>query len=304
MTFFYRHIVLLSILEAFGGELTAKRFQKLLFLFVDRQSMEKPLYEFAPYLYGCFSFGANKDMVALEKNGFITMEDGREKEKVYSLADRGYINRLNLFDRDTLQRVSNRFGSMTQDELIRYIYQNYPFFAVRSRIAEQVLDRDDLARLNSFKARLSKTSPALFTIGYEGMSLEKYITILINNDVRTLVDVRKNAFSMKYGFSKPILSKACEAVGIKYVHIPELGIENGERQELKSQADYDLLFSRYERTTLKDNWSHVLKLRDIVDSGIRVALTCFEHDPCQCHRTRVANALMGLPDIKYSYKAL
>lgn len=304
MTFFYRHIVLLSVLEAFGGNLTAKKFQKLLFLFVDRQSLEKPLYEFAPYLYGCFSFSANKDMVALEKNGFIKVVDCEQKEKIYSLNSAGYISHLDLFDRETLEKTKKRFGSMTQDELIRYVYQNYPFFAVRSKIAEQILNKDDIVKLNRYKSALEKSSPMLFTIGYEGVSLEKYITILIKNDIRVLVDVRKNAFSMKYGFSKPILSKACDAVGISYIHIPELGIENGERQELKSQEDYDRLFSRYEQTTLKDNWSHLLRLREIVDSGFRVALTCFEHDPRQCHRTRVANALMTLPNINYSYKAL
>ena len=304
MTVYYRHIVLLSILEAFGKRLTAKRFQKLLFLFVDRQALDKPLYEFAPYLYGCFSFEANKDMVALEKNGFITMEDYEKAEKAYSLNSGGYLSRLDLFDREVMENTRKRFGNLTQDELIRYIYQNYPFFAVRSKIAGQILDEADNDRLQRYKAKLEKKSPVLFTIGYEGISLERYITTLIKNDIRVLVDVRKNAFSMKYGFSKPILSKACEAVGISYIHFPELGIETDDRQHLDSQADYDRLFECYERTTLLQNWSHVLELRKIVDSGVRVALTCFEHDPRQCHRTRVAKALMGLPDVKYSYKTL
>lgn len=304
MTIFYRHIVLLALLEAFERKLTAKRFQKLLFLFVDRQSLDKPLYEFAPYLYGCFSFCANKDMVMLEKNGFISMEDGEEKEKTYTLNGEGYIARLDMFDKEVLHNISKRFGALQQDELIRYIYINYPFFAVRSKIAEQILDSSEFAALKKYKANMVKTDSVLFTIGYEGLSLEKYIRLLIQNDIRVLVDVRKNAFSMKYGFSKPILAKACEAVSIKYIHIPELGIENNERQSLHSQEDYDRLFAMYERTTLLDNWNHVFRLREIIESGIRVALTCFEHDPRQCHRTRIANALMNLPDIKYSYKSL
>lgn len=296
--------MLLALLEAFGRELTAKHFQKLLFLFVDRQSLDKPLYEFAPYLYGCFSFSANKDMVALERNGFIKMEDGEEREKIYSLNGEGYISRLDLFDKETLHKVYNRFGSLSQDELIRFIYLHYPFFAVRSKIAEQILSDEEYERLKSFKNNLTKSDSVLFTIGYEGLSLERYIRTLIQNDIRILVDVRKNAFSMKYGFSKAILSKACEAVCIKYIHIPELGIENDERQSLHTQEDYDRLFTQYESTTLLDNWSYILELRKIVDSGIRVALTCFEHDPRQCHRTRVAKALMSLPNINYSYKTL
>ena len=304
MTIYYRHIVLLALLEAFGRELIAKHFQKLLFLFVDRQSQDKPLYEFAPYLYGCFSFSANKDMVALEKNGFIKLEESEEQEKTYSLIGDGYISQLDLFDKETLKGLHNRFETFSQDELIRFIYVNYPFFAIRSKIANQILDDKELITLNNYKSTLVKEDPVLFTIGYEGLSLERYIRTLIQNDIRILVDVRKNAFSMKYGFSKPILKKACEAVSIRYIHIPELGIENGERQNLNTQEDYDCLFEQYDNTTLLDNWSYVLRLREIVDAGKRVALTCFEHDPRQCHRTRVANALMSLPNINYSYKTL
>ncbi|WP_200885350.1 DUF488 family protein [Jejuia pallidilutea] len=55
----------------------------------------------------------------------------------------------------------------------------------------------------------------LFTIGYEGISLEHYLNKLIRNNIKLLCDVRKNALSMKYGFSKSQLKNACEGVCIK-----------------------------------------------------------------------------------------
>ena len=64
----------------------------------------------------------------------------------------------------------------------------------------------------------------------------------------------ENAYSQKYGFSKTQLTKACEGVGIEYIHIPELGIESDKRKDLKSQEDYDTLFEDYENTTLKNNY--------------------------------------------------
>ena len=103
----------------------------------------------------------------------------------------------------------------------------------------------------------------------------------------------------KYGFSKGILQKACNGVNIKYVHIPELGIESSKRQTLVNQDDYDELFDEYECTTLRKNWNNLLQLHDIVESDNRVCLMCFEKDPRQCHRTRVAKALMSLPQHKY-----
>ncbi len=66
-----------------------------------------------------------------------------------------------------------------------------------------------------------------------------------------LCDVRKNAYSQKYGFSKSQLQKACEGVGISYIHMPELGINSDKRQHLISQSDYDLLFEDYEKNTLQ-----------------------------------------------------
>jgi len=97
--------------------------------------------------------------------------------------------------------------------------------------------------------------------------------------------------SRKYGFPKSTLSKACEGVGIRYEHLPELGIDSQERRDLKTQMDYDVLFAEYEREKLPRQKESLAKIRDWVKAGERVALTCFEMLPHQCHRHCVANAL-------------
>ena len=104
---------------------------------------------------------------------------------------------------------------------------------------------------------------------------------------------------MKYGFSKGILSKACENVSITYLHMPELGIESEFRKDLKTQEDYDKLFLQYERTTLAKSKEQLKALKNVVDEGGRVALTCFEKDFRQCHRSRIAKQLMLMPDVQY-----
>ena len=144
----------------------------------------------------------------------------------------------------------------------------------------------------------------LFTIGYESLSLESYINKLIINDVRVLCDVRKNAFSQKYGFSKSQLQQACTGVGIEYIHIPELGIDSEERQDLVSQKDYDILFAKYEKTTLKTNEDYLTIILNKIQEKGRVALTCFEKSPIQCHRGRVAKRLMAIPNKKFDLKNL
>ena len=134
--------------------------------------------------------------------------------------------------------------------------------------------------------------------------METYINKLIINDINILCDIRKNAYSQKYGFSKSQLEKACSGVGIQYIHIPQLGINSDQRQDLRSQKDYDILFDTYERTTLKDNQQALLYIRALIEKNKRIALTCFEANPKQCHRSRVAKHLMQLPDINYNLKHL
>jgi uncharacterized protein (DUF488 family) len=297
---YYRRKILLALLETFGGQLTAKSLQKYLFLFTRKQDIKA--FDFVPYKYGCFSFQANQDIATMGKYGYVEIiETAAGRYIKLKNADK-YSAGLNLFDRQYLSAIKSEFGALSQNELIRYTYINYPFYATKSSIASQILTQGEqdkvAAQIRTF------CEPMLFTIGYEGLSLETYINRLIINDVRVLCDVRKNAYSQKYGFSKSQLQQACTGVGIEYLHVPELGIESAERQDLMSQKDYDILFAKYEQTTLKTNEVYLDIIRNKISYKGRVALTCFEKDPIQCHRGRIAKKLMSFPDKKYDLKNL
>lgn len=139
----------------------------------------------------------------------------------------------------------------------------------------------------------------LYTIGYEGISLEQYLNKLIAKDVKVLADVRNNPMSMKYGFSKSQLLNACTSVGIQYLHFPEVGIVSGQRQELNAQPDYDKLFCRYREETLPHTVFTQEKILQLLKEKKRVALTCFEANICQCHRKHLAEAIIRLPGWNY-----
>lgn len=297
---YYRRKILLAILETFGGQLTAKSLQKYLFLFTRRQ--ENKAFDFVPYKYGCFSFQANQDIITLGKYGYLDISDTKLGRYIKLKDNKNYSAELDLFDRHNLASVKAEFGEMSQNELIKYTYIKYPFYATKSAIASQLLTKDEQAKVSAQVRTF--TEPMLFTIGYESLTLEAYITKLILNDVRVLCDVRKNAFSQKYGFSKSQLEQACAGVDIEYIHIPQLGIESEERKDLLSQHDYDILFARYEKTTLKTNESYLEIILEKIKEKKRVALTCFEKEPIQCHRGRVAKKLMSLPNKKYDLKHL
>lgn len=303
MALSYRKKITLAILEKMGKNVSAICMQKYLFIYT-RIGGEK-LYDFVPYKYGCFSFQANQDLVSLSNSGYITITQndgiGRGYQLNYKL---NIMEELSIFDVQLVHQLYNDFGYMSQDELVAYTYRKWPYTAINSTIKEKLLNKEELAKVQIQKEKYVQRNPMLFTIGYEGFTLETYLRQLISNDVHVLCDVRKNAFSMKYGFSKGILQKACEGVGIKYIHIPELGIESKQRQTLKTQYDYDALFERYEQITLRNNWDYLLKIQDLISQYNRVCITCFEKDPKQCHRTRIARALMRLPNIKYIFNEI
>jgi len=115
--------------------------------------------------------------------------------------------------------------------------------------------------------------------------------LLLKSGVTVLCDVRRNPLSRKYGFSKRTLSSSCEGVGIRYEHLPELGIDGQRRRELETQADYDALFADYERDDLPKQKKALDRITTWVKKGERVALTCYENQPHQCHRHCVAEAL-------------
>jgi len=132
---------------------------------------------------------------------------------------------------------------------------------------------------------------ALFTIGYEGRSPDEYFALLKEARVTLLADLRANPNSRKKGFAKRALAERSSAEGIRYEHLPELGIVSAKRKGVKTRADYDALFERYEREWLPENGEALDRIRAWLRKGERVALTCFEKAPEECHRHCVVEAL-------------
>lgn len=283
-----RQKLIITLLSSFGGKLAATDFQKYLFLFTQMCEKEKS-FDFVPYRFGCFSFQAMADKRKLIEKGFL--KDSAEWE----LADNGQSDQCKT-EKDTAEKLSKfagKFKTIKGKKLIQHVYKSYPYYAINSEIAAEHLTEEELSKVNDVKP-VRRRSLAFATIGYEGASVETYINKLIQNDIRTLIDVRKNPISRKYGFSKSTLSSLLERLGIEYIHMPMLGIESSERQELNTQRDYDLLFDRYEKNVLVREKKSLQSLYQLFQDKKRVAITCFEKDHCQCHRSRVANSIQQI----------
>lgn len=280
---FYRRKIILALLELFDGQLDKIRLQKLLFLFTQKQ--EKSEYDFIPYRFGCYSYSAHADMKAMVNKGLL----GEDEKRFEKIDKTNYLKQLKAADLELLQEVKVNYGRMSASALMKHTYLNYPFYAIRSEAAENILTKEELEKVNASKPKGNKT--VLFTIGYEGISLEEYLVRLLKNNVKVLVDVRNNPLSMKYGFSKSQLKKYGESLGIQYVHMPEVGIQSEQRQELNSQTDYDRLFAVYRKNNLSRTIESQWHMLNLLKEHKRIALTCFEANICQCHRKHLAEAI-------------
>lgn len=282
---------MLSLLEAFGGRLSNIDLQKYLFLFTQICQQEKS-YEFVPFKYGCFSFQSYADRRKLTELGALKAVEAWELED-----DVTFIDTIKADDRKKIELFQQKYNAINGNDLVREVYKKYPYFAIRSEIANDIMSDAELAQIQG--AKPASDSQCFYTIGYEGTSFENYLNRLIKNNITVLVDVRKNPLSRKYGFSKKTLSETLGKLEIAYLHIPELGIASGKRQSLNNQSDYDRLFDEYEGTVLKENIASVRQLYNVFMQYKRVAITCFEAEVCMCHRGRVAKALQALPEWKY-----
>ncbi len=281
----------MALLQSFGGKLEKISLQKLLFLTTNKQT--EPSYAFIPFHYGSYSISANADLTAMVRTGLVN-EDNKHFYKKDKL---NYIDKLTSIDQSILVEITDKYGNLDSSALMKFTYLNFGYFAINSKSAKDILSKTEYEKVLAAKPVSNRI--ILFTIGYEGISLEDYLNRLIKNDVRVLVDVRCNAVSMKFGFSKKTLMFYCNKLNIEYVHIPEVGIRSEYRQNLKIQKDYFDLFERYKKITLEETKDYQHRILAVLKNNRRIALTCFESDFQQCHRGHLANSLVNLSDWKF-----
>lgn len=132
----------------------------------------------------------------------------------------------------------------------------------------------------------------IFGVGYEGRSIEEFISGLRSRETRILADVRLNPVSRKRDFNKRILAASLAEAGIGYRHLPELGNPKwnragfgGPQLELRrARALFSAMLSQQAAQ------SRLQEIADAARSGA-VAVMCVEADEQACHRYVVLQEL-------------
>lgn len=130
----------------------------------------------------------------------------------------------------------------------------------------------------------------LFTIGYEGKTVEELLDQLQDSGVALLIDVRAVAASRRPGFSKTALAGALKDRGIDYLHLRPLGTPKAGREAAR-QGRIAEMRAIFDEQLATPEAEFALAQAEAAASERPSALLCFEADAAHCHRTIVAERM-------------
>ena len=91
-----------------------------------------------------FFFPGESGFVNYAKYGYIEIVQQSGGRFIKLKEHKNYLSMIEISDRQVLKEVKDTFGHYSQNELIRYTYQKYPYYAINSCIANQLLTPDEL----------------------------------------------------------------------------------------------------------------------------------------------------------------
>ena len=132
------------------------------------------------------------------------------------------------------------------------------------------------------------SSPKVYTLGYEGLSLNSFMKILKEHNILQVIDIRDTPWSANPVFRRGYLDKILTEKGIFYYNLTKLGAPRALRQIIDDKG-YPEFFERY-REHLKENIKYFTLLMKLINNGATLLL-CYERDWKICHRKIVAEEL-------------
>lgn len=129
----------------------------------------------------------------------------------------------------------------------------------------------------------------VFTIGYEGLDIHRFVSVLAEHCIETVVDIRELPLSRKRGFSKKALASTLKVSGYAYVHLAALGCPKLVRAGYRADRNWERYTAGF-LNHLKTQNIAIAELSELVRAS-RCALLCYEADFNFCHRSMVAEAV-------------
>jgi len=130
----------------------------------------------------------------------------------------------------------------------------------------------------------------IYTIGYEGTDIDKFVATLKAVGVALLADVRALPLSRKKGFSKNRLRERIESEGMQYIHLGALGDPKDGRNAARAgrYVEFRKIYSKH--LSQAEPQQALKELAELARNQV-TCLVCFEREPNRCHRLIAASQL-------------
>ena len=133
----------------------------------------------------------------------------------------------------------------------------------------------------------------IWTIGHSTRGIDEFISLLKENLIKLLVDVRAWPGSKRYPhFNKDALAESLNARGIRYEHFPELGGKRKSRPDSRNTAWRNASFRGYADYMETEQFQKgIERLLDVAAEVGPTAFMCAEAVWWRCHRSLIADYL-------------
>jgi len=133
----------------------------------------------------------------------------------------------------------------------------------------------------------------IWTIGHSTRTIDEFISLLKENGVKLLADVRTWPSSKRYPqFNKDALAESLNAQGIRYEHFPELGGKRKAKPDSRNTAWRNASFRGYADYMETEQFQKgIERLLDVASETGPTAIMCAEAVWWRCHRSLIADYL-------------
>lgn len=141
---------------------------------------------------------------------------------------------------------------------------------------------------------LLRNRTVIYTIGHSTRTIEEFLELLREHEIRTLADVRRFPGSRRYPqFGSEALARALAQAGIAYRHVEALGGRRRPRPDSPNDAWRNPQFRGYADHMDTPEFGSALAALLQAAADSRLAIMCAEAVPWQCHRQLISDALVA-----------
>lgn len=132
----------------------------------------------------------------------------------------------------------------------------------------------------------------IWTVGHSNRSFEDFKELLNSAEIELVADVRRIPGSRKHPhFGKDQLPAALAAVGISYLHLPELGGRRSVQPDSPNTVWRSASFQAYADHMSSNEFASGLDKLLTVAAESRVVIMCSEAVWWRCHRSLIADRI-------------